>query len=123
MRINKFTTILLVSFAVGGLSWPAAAKSPTPIIVARQFYRWNIEQRRDTYGLPSDKQIKAIQGLLDSTLSKAVRQAKTVETCLIKLTPAGDKPLSLLLIMTVTFSKIKIGNCFPVGTLGKSSMN
>jgi hypothetical protein len=68
------------------------AKTSTPETFPRQFYRWNIEHANDDLGLPSAKQLKPIANLLDTALSKALCQAKTVKNCVIKLTPTGNKP-------------------------------
>jgi Protein of unknown function (DUF3828) len=68
------------------------AKSSTPDAVARQFYRWNIERTSNGLGTPSIEQIKPIADLLDPSLLKAFHQAKVVESCVIKLTLANNKP-------------------------------
>jgi hypothetical protein len=91
-KMKKIVATSTVIWLVSGFPMLVAAKQPTPVTVARQFYRWNIEYNNDDLGLPSEKQLEPIAGLLDPTLSRALHQTKTVESCVIKATPAGNKP-------------------------------
>jgi hypothetical protein len=91
-KMKKIVAASTLICLVSGFPMLVAAKQPTPVTVARQFYRWNIKYNNDDLGLPSEKQLEPISGLLDPTLSRALRQTKAVESCVIKSTPAGNKP-------------------------------
>jgi hypothetical protein len=94
MRNYKFIEIVVVALSVIPLA--VNAHQPTPITIARQFYRWNINYASSFpsgSSLPSGREIIPIKSLLDPSLLKTLYQAKTVENCLTKLAnPSGNKP-------------------------------